>query len=50
MKYYIKTTNTETGKTAIMESPVFTSKKKAKTWAEAFDKSMNGKAKSEVVK
>lgn len=50
MKYYIRTTNTETNKTMVMTTPTFTSKKKAQQWAEAFDKSMKGKSKSEVVK
>ena len=50
MKYYIKTTNTETGTTMIMPFPVFTSKKKALAWIKAFDKAMKGKAKSEVIK
>ena len=50
MKYYIKTTNTKNGKTMIHSTPVFTNKKKAKEWADAFEKAMNGKAKAEVVK
>ena len=50
MRYHIKTTNTETKKSAVMETPTFTSKKKAQAWAEAFDRAMKGKAKSEVVK
>ena len=48
MKYYIKLTNTKSERKAIMESPVFTSKRKAKEWAEAFEKSMHGIAKAEV--
>ena len=50
MKYYIRTKNTETGKSMVMDIPVFTNKKKAQKWAEEFDKAMKGKAKSEVVK
>lgn len=36
MKYYIKATNTKTGKTEIMATPVFTSRKKAEAFAEEF--------------
>lgn len=50
MKYYIKTRNTKTNKSAKLAGIVFTSKKKAEAWAEAFDKSMKGLAESEVVK
>ena len=50
MKYYIRVTNTETGQSAIMAYPVFTSRKKAAAWAAAFVQSMNGKATAEVVK
>lgn len=38
MKYYIKATNTETGKTEIMATPVFTNRKKAEEWADQFEK------------
>ena len=34
MKYYIKAKNTETGKTMIMTTVVFTSKKKAQEFAD----------------
>ena len=40
MKYYIKATNTETGKAMIMHTPVFTSRKKAEAFAEDFVKLM----------
>lgn len=40
MKYYIKATNTETGKTMIMTTPVFTSKKKAQEFADKFAKTL----------
>ena len=50
MKYYIKMTNTETGRAMIHPSPTFTSKKKAQEWAGEFEKAMKGKAKAEVVK
>lgn len=40
MKYYIKATNTETGKTMIMSIPVFTSRKKAQAFADNFAKSL----------
>jgi hypothetical protein len=40
MKYYIKATNTETGVTQIMATPVFTSRKKAEAWADNFEKSI----------
>ena len=49
MKYYIKITNTETNESMITNTPKFTSKKKAQEWAEAFDKSIKAKSKSEVV-
>lgn len=38
MKYYIKASNTRTGKTEIMATPVFTSRKKAEAFAEKFVK------------
>lgn len=50
MKYRIKTTNTETGKSMIMDFPTFTNKRKAEEWVKEFDKAMKGLAKSEVVK
>ena len=40
MKYYIKARNTETGKTMIMSTPVFTSRKKAQEFADSFTKSL----------
>lgn len=39
MKYYIKATNTETGVTRIMATPIFTNKRKAEEWADKFEKS-----------
>lgn len=36
MKYYIKAKNTETGKVMIMSTPVFTSRKKAQEFVDAF--------------
>ena len=39
MKYYIKAKNTKTGESAIMNIPVFTSRKKAQEWADDFVKS-----------
>ena len=36
MKYYIKAKNTKTGKGAIMNTPVFTSKKKAEEFVKEF--------------
>lgn len=50
MKYYIKAKNTETGKSMIMEFPVFTSKKKAQAWAEEFSKCMTPVGKAEVIR
>ena len=38
MKYYIKATNTRTGRTMILRSPVFTSPYEAKEFAEKFVK------------
>lgn len=38
MKYYIKAKNTETGKSMIMSTPVFTSRKKAQEFADKFVK------------
>lgn len=40
MKYYIKVTNTETGKSMVMSIPVFTSRKKAQEFADEFVKPM----------
>lgn len=40
MKYYIKAKNTETGKTMIMSTPVFTSRKRAQEFADGFTKSL----------
>lgn len=50
MRYYIKTTNVETKESMVHPTPTFTSKKKAQAWATEFEKSMQGKAKAEVVK
>lgn len=40
MKYYIKATNTATGQTMIMNTPVFTSRKKAQEFADNFTKTL----------
>ena len=50
MKYYIRATNTETGKTMIMHTPVFTSRKKAESFAQEFIKTLKRPvAKLEVI-
>lgn len=49
MKYYIKATNTKTGKTEIMATPVFTSRKKAEAFAAEFVKLCTPVAKMTVI-
>ena len=49
MKYYIKAKNTKTGKGAIMNTPVFTSRKKAEKFAREFMR-LQPNAYMEVVK
>ena len=50
MKYYIRAINTETKKSMIMETPVFTNRKKAEAWAEEFSKVMTTVGRAEVVR
>lgn len=50
MKYYIKAKNTKTGECMVMSVPVFTSRKKAQEWADAFESKMTPVAKLEVVR
>lgn len=48
--YYIKATNTETGKTLVMEIPVFTSRENAEKFAESFINLCTPVTKLEVIK
>lgn len=50
MKYYIKATNTKTGRTEIMATPVFTSRKKAQEFANKFVKLMTPVAEMKVIR
>ena len=50
MKYYIKAKSLKTGKTEVMVMPVFTNRKKAEQFVEAFIKTMPTVAEAEVIR